>query len=336
MRSGKWVWDLARIQQEGVTQDILELLHKRLEALQEDTRTILATAACIGSSFEAAKLAVAAGRSLSEVLQCMTIGMSEGLIVAVEDRHAASGPGPPSEHRQASQFRFLHDRIQQAAFDCIPDDAKKDFRLSDRPQIDGRLRPRRRARSPTRRAEQSELRLGADCRRGGKAARGAPQPGGGTQGPASARLSGCAWLHLGRVWVCLDKRAWRTGYDLAFELHSEALECEYLTANFERADQLFKTLIANARSKLDKARIYRTKILLDTSEERYEQAIKVGIKALQAVRCPLPQKTFEAASADRIDAGAPAHARPHSRKTSSRRRAWMIPKRWPSCASSSR
>ena len=42
-----------------------------------------------------------------------------------------------------------------------------------------------------------------------------------------------------------------------------------------------RLLIANARSKLDKARIYRTKIILDTSEERYEQAIEVGIEALR-------------------------------------------------------
>ena len=54
-RSGKWAWDLPRIQQEGVTQDILDLLNKRLEGLHEDTRTILATAACIGSSFEVGK-----------------------------------------------------------------------------------------------------------------------------------------------------------------------------------------------------------------------------------------------------------------------------------------
>ena len=29
----------------------------------------------------------------------------------------------------ANRFRFLHDRIQEAAFDCIPDEAKKSFRL---------------------------------------------------------------------------------------------------------------------------------------------------------------------------------------------------------------
>src|SRR5262249_9119157 len=79
----------------------------------------------------------------------------------------------------------------------------------------------------------------------------------------------------------LGKRGWQTDYELAFALHSEALECEYLTANFERAEQLFDALIANARSKLDKARIYRTKILLANSEERYEEVIKVGIAALR-------------------------------------------------------
>ena len=114
------------------------------------------------------------------------------------------------------------------------------------------------------------------------------------------------------VCICSARGAWQNCYDLAFELHSEAFECEYLTANFERADQLFKVLIANARSKLDKARIYRTKILLDTSEERYEQAIKVGIEALRLFKVRLPQKTIEAASADRTDAGPPSHERPQA------------------------
>src|SRR6476646_6129110 len=65
-RSGKWIWDLPRIQQQAVTQDILDLLNLRLGALGEDTRTILATAACMGSSFEVGKVAVSAERSLSD------------------------------------------------------------------------------------------------------------------------------------------------------------------------------------------------------------------------------------------------------------------------------
>ena len=102
-----------------MTEDILELLNKRLGALHEDTRTLLATAACLGSTFDVTKLTVAADRSRAEVLQCMTIGVREGLMIAIEDRAAASGPEPPFEPAPVDRYRFLHDRIQQAAFDCI-------------------------------------------------------------------------------------------------------------------------------------------------------------------------------------------------------------------------
>jgi len=277
--SGKWTWDLPRIQQQTLTQDLLDLLNRRLEGLHQDTRSILATAACLGSSFEVEKLAIAAGRPLSEVLHSMLMTVEEGPLLALKSA-AASGLDPPSDRRQVNTFRFLHDRIQQAAFDCIPEEAKKEFRLHIGRRLMGEL------------TADDEL---------------IPQPDvlsnlnyawelitDDEQRQHIARLNLVAGRRarqalayqdaLGYVSVGLDllgKNAWQHCYDLAFELHSEAFECEYLTANFERADQLFRILIANARSKLDKTMIYRTKILLDTSEERYEEAVKVGIAALR-------------------------------------------------------
>ena len=279
-KSGKWGWDLPRIRQEGMTQDVLDLLHKRLGTLQQDTRTILATAACLGSSFETGKLAVAGGRPLYEVLQCMAICTREALIVAIEDHPASSGPAPLLDHKPANRFRFLHDRIQQAAFDCIPDEAKKDFRLQIGQRLMAGLSPEEEL-VPQLDVLNNlnatwELIAEQDARQrvarlnlvAGRKAR-----------QALAYQDALGYISVGLN--LLDKSAWQTGYDVAFGLHSEALECEYLTANFERADQLFKTLITNSRSKLDKARIYRTKILLDNSEERYEEVVKVGIAALR-------------------------------------------------------
>src|SRR6476660_3570306 len=103
---GKWAWDLPRVQQQCVTQDLLELLNRRLEGLSPDTRSILATAACLGSSFEVEKVAVAAGRPLSEVLHCMLLTVEEGLLLALESA-AASGSGPSSDRGQVNTFRFL-------------------------------------------------------------------------------------------------------------------------------------------------------------------------------------------------------------------------------------
>jgi predicted ATPase/class 3 adenylate cyclase len=263
--SGKWTWDLSRIQREGLTDDILDMLNRRLEGLHQDMRSILSTAACIGSSFEIGKVAVAAGRSLPEVRRCMATAVEEGLIVPPEDLRI---------------FRFVHDRIQQAAFDCIPSDTKKRFRL----QIGRRLLAALTAEDELVPQPDvlSSLNYGweliTDEEERLKIARLNLVAG------TRARQALAYRDALGYISVALSllgENAWQRCYSLAFDLQSEALECEYLRANFEGADRLFKSLIANARSKLDKARTYRTKIILDTTEERYEHAIHIAIEALK-------------------------------------------------------
>ena len=206
----------------------------------------------------------------------MTIAVEQGLLVAAEDNAIVSGLDSPS----ANWFRFLHDRIQQAAFDCIPDQAKAEFRLQIGRRLmadlssDDELVPQPDVLSNLNYAwqliadEEEKQRVGRLNLVAGRKAR-----------QALAYQDALGYISVGLG--LLGENAWQICYDLAFELHSEALECEYLTGNFERADRLFGILVANSRSTLEKARTYLTKILLDTSEEHYEQAIKVGIEALK-------------------------------------------------------
>ena len=287
-RAGKWVWDLAGIQQEGVTQDVLELLKLRLKALPQGVRMILATAACIGSSFEASKVALAAQRSLVEVLGYLATLTREGLIVT-NDHELQVEPHRQLEYQSPSQFRFVHDRVQEAGFDCVPEEAKQDFRLQigrrllaglvwddERPPPVYVLTNLNSAWQLLSDAEEKQRVAEINLVAGRKARR------------ALAYQDALGYISVGLG--LLGSRCWSRTYDLAFALHSEAFECEYLTANFERAEILFAELIANARSKLDKARVYRTKVLLDTSEARYEQALKVGIEALKLFGLSYPRK----------------------------------------------
>ena len=269
--SGRWAWDLPGIQRQAITQDVLDLLNLRLAGLQEDTRTVLATAACIGVAFEPDKVAIAASQSLPEVLQRLSRAVDEGLLFTLEDLPAAL-PSP------TNRFRFLHDRIQQVSFDWIPEQAKKSFRLNIGRKLLAEVEDETTAApeilsnlnyaweligNGEERLKVARLNLAA-----GRRAR-----------RALAYQDALGYISIGLNLI--GEEAWQRCYELGFELHSEALECEYLTGNFERAERLFRLLIANARSKLDKAKTYRTKILLDTSEERYTQAIDVGIEALR-------------------------------------------------------
>ena len=260
-RSGKWAWDLAGIQQQAITQDVLELLNLRFAGLPKKVRTVLATAACIGVSFEANRVATATASPLSEVLQCMRTAVDEGLIIVLED--------------SAQLLRFLHDRVQQVSFDWIADQEKKAFRL----HIGRRLMAEDEIPAPEvlsnlnyawELVEDAEERLKV-ARLNLEAGRRARQ--------ALAYQNALGYLSIGIALV--GQEGWQHCYEVAFELHSEAFECEYLAGNFEGADQLFRVLIANSKSKLDKARTYRTKILLDASEERHADAIEAAIQALR-------------------------------------------------------
>jgi predicted ATPase/class 3 adenylate cyclase len=272
-----WRWDLRHIQAEAVTKDILDLLDIRMRALPAETRRVLSTAACIGSTFEAEKVAFAAVQSdaLQRIIECV----NADLLIGAEDtgNDSGDGPGPPS---QPGRFRFLHDRIQQAAFELIPPREIRLFRL----QIGHRLLSR--LTSAEKQNPQVDVLnnlnyswelLAADDEKrelarlnliAGSKARN-----------ALAYQDALRYMSTGLK--LLDVNAWRDCYDLAFHLHVNALECEYLIGAFDRADELLTLLLGKSRSSLDNAQIYLTKILLDTSEERYESAIRVGIKALR-------------------------------------------------------
>jgi class 3 adenylate cyclase len=178
-----------------------------------------------------------------------------------------------------TRLRFLHDRIQQAAFDLVADDVKSSFRLQIGRRLLSRLTPEEKAipqidvlnnfncawqqiHDPAEKEEVARLNLVAGSK-------------------AHQNLAyEDALRYLSTGIKLLGENAWEKTRDLAFELHVNALECEYLLGAFARAEQLFTLLLDKAESKQARAKVFLTKILLDTSEERYEDAIRIGLRAL--------------------------------------------------------
>lgn len=262
---GIWRWDPTRIQQQGVTQDVVDLLNARLKSLTEQDRLTLATAACIGSQFNADKVAIATSYRLDAVMKRLDKAVQLGLIA----NNTIESP---------QQFRFLHDRIQQAALNSVTDNEKKVFRfkigkrLLDALKVDEANDPQPEILSNLNHAwdlieEADKYRVAhLNLIAGGKARQ------------TLAYADALRYLEIGIALLRAD--AWHTDYSLAFELHSEAFECAYLVGDRNHADEFYAVLIRNAQSKLDKARTYITNIILKDNEESYEEALKVGIEAL--------------------------------------------------------
>jgi PAS domain S-box-containing protein len=97
----------------------------------------------------------------------------------------------------------------------------------------------------------------------------------------------------------LDERDWGSQYDLMFSLRLERAECEFLTGNFETAEQLIGELLQRGASKVDQAAAYHLKVLLHTVKSENAQAVDIALTCLRLFGIDLPaHPTWEQVQAE--------------------------------------
>ncbi|HUM46183.1 MAG TPA: AAA family ATPase [Chitinophagales bacterium] len=108
-----WEWDVKRVKEQNITDNVVELMAGKVLRLPEATQQAMKFAACIGSSFDINTLSVIHQKDTEATKKDLFEGLREGLLVPAGER-----------------FRFSHDRIQQAVYSLIPDREKNAVHLS--------------------------------------------------------------------------------------------------------------------------------------------------------------------------------------------------------------
>src|SRR5512138_1897848 len=103
---------------------------ERIGRLGEATRRVLRAAACIGNRFDLATLAVAAGRDAAAAARDLWPALEQGLVLSEERSYGLAPDLTDGRAAEERRFRFLHDRVQQAAYALIPDAAKPQAHLA--------------------------------------------------------------------------------------------------------------------------------------------------------------------------------------------------------------
>ncbi|HYF66264.1 MAG TPA: serine/threonine-protein kinase PknK, partial [Herpetosiphonaceae bacterium] len=134
-RSGRWEWDLARIEQSGVTHNVVELMRVKIGQLDPATQTALQLAACIGNTFKLHTLAMVNGADSRATAAALYPALDLGLIVPVGETYrllkflSAQASDDAAADLVGFNFRFLHDRIQEAAYALVPAGLKREVHL---------------------------------------------------------------------------------------------------------------------------------------------------------------------------------------------------------------
>lgn len=290
---GCWQCDITQINQQALTDDVVEFMAVQLRKLPEYTQDILKLAACIGNQFDLETLAIISEQSNIETAACLWNALQEGLILPQNEVYKffqANDSENLENHQvelsQLPSYKFLHDRVQQAAYFLIPSERKQSIHLKIGKLILHHIKEIEREDKifdivnqlnmgvqlviqENEREQLAQLNLIA----GRKAKK------------STAYGAAVSYLNMGLE--MLNPYSWQTHYDLTLNLHLENIEAQYLNTNFTKANSLAEIVLKQAKNLLHRVRSHELQIQIYIAQRKPHQAIDIGLQALEILGYPM-------------------------------------------------
>ena len=264
-RAACWSWNLERIQAQGYTANVADLMAGKLSRLPVATQKGLQEFACLGTRADTKTLALVRGTPEEQVHADLSEAVRQGLI-----------------DRLDGAYRFVHDRVREAAYAQIPEPSRADAHLRIGRRLAAHTPPEMREElifeivnqlnrgvalitSRDEREQLAELDLIA-----GKRAKN-----------ATAYASALTYLAAGRALLPEDR--WERCGALAFALELHQAECEFLTGAFAPGEERLSMLSSRAHRLVDLAAVTCLKEQLFTTLDRSDDAVGACLEYLEHV-----------------------------------------------------
>lgn len=270
-----WSWDLDRIHGKGYTDNVVDLMVGKLSRLPVETRNALQQLACLGN--------VAENTTLSTVLEISQEQMNAVLWESVRQGVV---------ERPDSSYKFIHDRVQEAAYSLIPEELRAETHLRIGRLLAARISSEKREETVfdivnhlnrgvaliTSREEREKLaKLNVIAGKRAKA--------------ATAYASALKYFNAGAELLSGD--GWERQRDLMFALELDRAGCEFMAHDFKAADERLTTLSNRTANTVERAAVTCLQIDVCLESLQLERALAAGLDYLRHVGIDWPPHPSE-------------------------------------------
>ncbi|MBD2411294.1 histidine kinase [Nostoc calcicola FACHB-389] len=319
--TGFWQCDVAQVRSLALTDDVVEFMAIQLLKLPPKTQEVLKLAACIGNQFDLSTLAIVYQKCQTETAADLWKALQEGFVIPTNEvykfyqqeslvnshlsfvdelQQITNDQGQitndqeqiTNDQGQKTVYKFLHDRVQQAAYSLIPKEQKqvthlkigqlllnhtpaaeqdeKLFEIVNQLNIGNSLIV-----DPAQKTELAQLNLQVAQK-------------------AIAAIAYAAAFEYATIGIAmLAQERWQTQYQLTLKLYEAATEAAYLSGNFEQMAQFPAVILENARTLLDTVKVYEIQIQAAQAQHQFLQGVELALQILEQLGIHFPKQPGE-------------------------------------------
>ncbi|MCL1463961.1 ATP-binding sensor histidine kinase [Argonema galeatum] len=273
-----WQWDIAEIEAKGITDNVVELMIGKLQKLPETTQEVLSLAACVGAFFDLNTLSIICEKLPTQIFTDLVTAVQSGFILPTSEL---------DDRLLIQNYKFLHDRVQQAAYALSDKKPKKAvhlqigrllwrntepealsdriFKIVDHLNL-GVVETLNLTSLHISQEERDEIaRLNTIAGQKAKA--------------ATAYGAASRYFNLGRELLAQD--SWQTQYNMTLALYELAAEAAYLSGDFEQMETLVEVVLQQAKTLLDRVKVYEVKMQAYQVKARLLEVLKIGLQVVK-------------------------------------------------------
>ncbi len=284
----QWAWCQDKIEEFNITNNVVDLLTKKLTSLSKDSQSLLQIAATIGGQFNLLLLSKIYQRKMVDVVHMLLEPLKVGLIVPENKFYKIAKFLDEDDDRVGHiNYKFAHDRIQQAAYQMLPIQERQSihWRIGKTLLSDSVLSDRKYFFYTV-----NQLNQGFDCHQYQSEKDNLAR-----LNLLAAKHAKSAVAHQAAADYCncclnlLDASAWQYEPDLTFEAYLLAAESAYLVGLIGEIDGFIDKILFHIKAPAKCVQALNIRLVHYSTQEKHFDALNVFHKIMCLLGYPLPR-----------------------------------------------